>query len=259
MRLTIVRDGTVASVVPITSDEQTVPFSTPIGMGGFVRVEVRGQPAFGGSAAPLASRTDMEALSNPLFLTLGAPPAGTTPDRTQPPAKAGPRRVRAAPVRPAGAGPRTADPITSKAGPASTSPSPGNRLAATGPTELLPVLALATAATGAAAHRLSHSELRFRAAVGDTLTGALLAVDGEVTAVESGAFTLSRWRSGCCSTDHPVDVRVHAAEHGLRLGDWCQVKGTWVVGTGHDGAAPELTAQRWQRIDAHPDRREGTT
>jgi hypothetical protein len=89
MRLTVIRDGAVALVVPITSDEQTVPFTTPIGAGGFVRVEVRGEPFFGGPGAPLSSRTDMEAFSNPVFLVQGPPPPARS--RT-------PRRRRSRPV-----------------------------------------------------------------------------------------------------------------------------------------------------------------
>jgi len=98
MRLTVIRDGAVAAVVPITADEQTVRYEAPIRAGGFVRVEVRGEPFFGGPEAPLASRTDLEAFSNPVFLRLGPPPVGTQADLTAPPAQLGPRR-RA--VRPA--------------------------------------------------------------------------------------------------------------------------------------------------------------
>ncbi|MDQ3503166.1 MAG: hypothetical protein M3486_06090, partial [Actinomycetota bacterium] len=97
MRLTVIRDGAVAAVVAITADEQTVRYETPIGAGGFVRVEVRGEPFFGGPEAPLASRTDMEAFSNPVFLRLG-PRLGTQADLAQaragrPAAAGGPARL----------------------------------------------------------------------------------------------------------------------------------------------------------------------
>ncbi len=94
MRLTVIRDGAIALLVPITADEQTVSYSTTIGAGGFVRVEVRDRPVAGAPGAPLASRTDMEALSNPVFLRPGPPPRGTRPDPTQPPQQAGPRRAQ---------------------------------------------------------------------------------------------------------------------------------------------------------------------
>lgn len=92
MRLSVIRDGIVAAVIPVTADAQTLTYSTPIGAGGFVRVEVRGEPFFGGPVAPLASRTDMEAMTNPILLRPGPPPASTQRDLTQPPAQAGPRR-----------------------------------------------------------------------------------------------------------------------------------------------------------------------
>lgn len=140
MRLTVIRDGAAAAVVPITSDEQTVPFSTPIGSGGFVRVEVRGEPFFGGQAAPLSSRTDMEAFTNPVFLERGAPPAGTRPDATQPPPEAGPRRVGGRPAQAPRGGPASASAPSEAA--ASTLP-------ATGGSALLPTVAVATAAGAA--------------------------------------------------------------------------------------------------------------
>ena len=74
MRLTVIPEGTVAAVVAITADEQTVSYETPIGAG------------------------NLEAFSNPVFLRLGPPPVGTQADLTAPPAQVGPRR-RA--VRPA--------------------------------------------------------------------------------------------------------------------------------------------------------------
>jgi hypothetical protein len=114
MRLTVIRDGAVATVVSITSDEQTVSYSTPVGSGGFVRVEVRGEPFFGGPGAPISSRTDMEAFSNPVFLELGPPPAGTQPDQTQPPAQAGPRRGGGRPAQEPMGGPA---PATGPSGP----------------------------------------------------------------------------------------------------------------------------------------------
>lgn len=202
MRLSVIRDGVVATVVPITSDEQTVPFSTPIGSGGFVRVEVRGEAVFDGRA----SRTDMEAFSNPVFLETGPPPAGTRPDPTRPPEQAGPRR--------GGAGPAPAGVVA-------------------------PVLAAASTALG----RISHSELRLRAATGDSLRGAPVMVTGEVTAAGEDAFTLTGWVPGCCSALDPLDVEVRLPGHVARVGSRWEVEGHWVEGTGRGlDTAPVIDA-----------------
>jgi hypothetical protein len=223
MRLMIIRDGAVATVVPITADEQTVVFSTPIGFGGFVRVEVRGEPFFGGQAAPLASRTDMEAFSNPVFLELGPPPPGMLPDPTQPPAQAGPRR--------GGVGPAT-----------------------DGAARAASVLGVAA---GAVASRLSHSELRLRAATGDSLHGVQVLVTGEVTAAGPDGFTLTRWVSGCCSAQDALDVGVRLPGHSARVGTWWEVEGRWVDGTGNGlGVTPEIGADAARLLSEPPPRRE---
>ncbi len=78
MRLVLLRDGTPVLTRPITSDEQTVTLAQPVGAGGYVRAELRGEP-FTDPDNPAASRLDMEALTNPIFLTQGPPPAGDGP------------------------------------------------------------------------------------------------------------------------------------------------------------------------------------
>ncbi len=65
MRLVVLRDGVPASTTAIESEEQVVAFSSPVGVGGFVRVEVRSAPTFLPDT-PLASTLDMEALTNPI-------------------------------------------------------------------------------------------------------------------------------------------------------------------------------------------------
>ncbi len=222
MRLTVIRDGAVATVVPITSDEQTVPFSTPVGSGGFVRVEVRGEPFFGGQAAPLASRTDMEAFSNPVFLEPGPPPVGTQPDPTQPPAQAGPRRGGGLGLPTVGA-----------------------------------VGAVATVGAAAAVLRLSHSELRLRAATGDTLQGLDVLVTGEVTAVDEDSFRLTRWVPGCCSAEDALNVEVLLPGHAAQVGSWWEVEGRWVEGTGTGvGVPPAVVATVARTMANRPPRRE---
>jgi len=253
MRLTVIRDGAVVAVVPITSDSQTIPYSTPIDTGGFVRVEVRGQPFFGGPGAPLSSRTDMEAFTNPIFLAVGAVPPRTVPDATQPPAKVGPRR-----------GGRQTEPLGGPpAGPVSSDPGPltgladVRSLAATGGPALLPAVALAGLGAAAAAHRLSHSELRFRAGTGDSLSGLPVLVIGEVTAVDVDGFTLTRWVPGCCSAEQALDVEVSAAGHTAQIGSWWEVEGGWVEGTGTVlDAAPRLLATTLRPVPEPPPRRE---
>jgi hypothetical protein len=212
MRLSIIRDGAVAAVVPLTSDEQTVPFSTPIGAGGFVRVEVRGEPFFGGQGAPLASRTDMEAFSNPVFLEQGAPPAGPRPDRTQPPAKAGPRRGGGRPAREPSGGPVPAtEPSGATLAPDEGSSAPAadraRTLPATGGPALLPLAAAATVGAAAVLRRLSHSELRMRAATGDSLRGLVVQVVGEVTDLTADGFVLTRWAQAAARPRTPSTSR----------------------------------------------------
>lgn len=246
MRLTVIRDGAVAMVVPITSDEQTVSFSTPIGSGGFVRAEVRGEPFFGGPGAPLSSRTDMEAFTNPVFLEQGAPPPGAQPDTTAPPAQAGPRRGGTRPAAPP-AGPPAGRPAA---------PAPRS-LAATGGPALLPVVGVAAVGAAAAVLRLSHSELRLRAASGDTLCDRDVLVVGEVTAVRAEGFTLTRWVPGCCSSEDTVDVDVELPGHGAEAGTWWEVEGRWVHGTGTElGSTPVLTAHDARAVTDPPPRRE---
>ena len=78
MRLMLLRDGAQVLTQPITSDEQTVVLTKPVGTGGYVRAELRGEP-FTDPENPAAGRLDMEALTNPIFLVQGAEPAGNEP------------------------------------------------------------------------------------------------------------------------------------------------------------------------------------
>lgn len=74
MRLILLRDGAPVHAAQITKDEQVVTLDQRIGAGGYVRAELRGSPALYPNA-PQASRGDMEALTNPIFLVQG-PQAG---------------------------------------------------------------------------------------------------------------------------------------------------------------------------------------
>jgi len=251
MRLVVVRDGAPAAVVPITSDEQVVPYSTPVGAGGYVRAEVRSAPVFV-PGAPLSSRTDMEAFSNPVFLALGEPPAGTQPDQTRTPGQPGPRRTQSPqPAQPA--------PVTPPAGPAGRSlpATVGRSLPATGAAALLPAAAAAATAAALVVRRLSLSELRFRAATGDSLVGERVGLTGQVTAVRAGVVVLTRWVPGCCSAQDPVDVEVLVDEPAALPGSWWEVQGSWVPGTGTEhGSCPQVQAAVLRRVDQPPSRRD---
>ena len=83
MRLVLLRDGAQVLTQSITSDEQTVTLAQPVGTGGYVRAEPRGGP-FTDPDNPAASRLDMEAITNPIFLINGPEPAGNEPVEAPP-------------------------------------------------------------------------------------------------------------------------------------------------------------------------------
>lgn len=74
VRLVVIASGGQALVQPITAEEQTVGVTLPIGpAGGYVRAELRSHPV-ADPARPWASRLDMKALTNPIWLaTVGEP------------------------------------------------------------------------------------------------------------------------------------------------------------------------------------------
>lgn len=79
LRLLVYRNGVQFSETALTTDPQTVSSDQPIGAGGYVRAELRDAPAAEG---------DMRALTNPIFLALGAAPSPTpapTPSPTASP------------------------------------------------------------------------------------------------------------------------------------------------------------------------------
>lgn len=93
MRLAFVSQGATVMTVVLDSDDQTVQLQLPILVGGgYVRAEVRGQSRPNASN-PAASEGDMEAISNPVFLVVGDPPAGYVAQSAPVPALPGPRRV----------------------------------------------------------------------------------------------------------------------------------------------------------------------
>jgi hypothetical protein len=235
MRLLVVRDGATVSVTPLATDDETVTARVPVGSGGFVRAEVRGENELF-PETPLASRMDMEALTNPIWIEVGEPPPGTAPDLTQPPARVGPRRGG---VPGPSAGSPAAPPAAPPAGPPAAAPGPPpgpsvRALPATGGAAVLPLVGAAVLAAGAAAHRrsapapledgpvpLTHSEFLLRRESG--ALPELVVLTGRVTALDGDGVVLSRWVPGCCSSDAELTVRVTGRSGAV--GRWLQVTG----------------------------------
>jgi len=81
-RLTLIAQGAPVSVTVLAEDDQTIEVSLPVPSGGgYVRAEVR------------TSTGDMEALTNPVWLTAGDPPADYVAEDAAVPAEPGPRRT----------------------------------------------------------------------------------------------------------------------------------------------------------------------
>lgn len=203
-RLDLIRDGAVFSTTMLTDPDQTVSTTTPMGPGGYVRAELHSGTPQVDPTNPTAGRLDMEALTNPVWLQLGAVPVGTVRDGTQPPP-------------PDGTSAPTALPELGTPG-------------------LLPVAGLAVGAAAIAAVRrrrapgprtVTHTEFglwasdpRWRESV--TLTGQITVVDGE-------AALLTRWIPGCCGAEGALHVTVLGA-WGLEgaapeVGQWFAVTG----------------------------------
>lgn len=95
-RLLLVAQGLPVSVTPLDSDDQTVQATLPVPPGGgYVRAEVRGEPTVD-LGDVVASSGDMEALTNPIWLAVGDPPAGYVAEDAPVPEHAGPRRTAGA-------------------------------------------------------------------------------------------------------------------------------------------------------------------
>ncbi|GAA1236112.1 CehA/McbA family metallohydrolase [Oryzihumus leptocrescens] len=95
MRLILVANGSPVDVVPVASDDQAVEVTIPVPPGGgYVRAEVRGIPRRVPDN-PAANEGDMEALTNPIFLSDGPVPAEHRAERAPAPDQPGPRRQTA--------------------------------------------------------------------------------------------------------------------------------------------------------------------
>jgi len=85
LRVLLIRDGTVLSETAV-ADGDVVRAEVPIAAGGWVRAELRARPTTD-PGSPLVTRTDMEALTNALFLSTAPLPADLAPEHAPPPAR----------------------------------------------------------------------------------------------------------------------------------------------------------------------------
>ena len=242
----------VPQTFPIGSDDQAVTLTVPIGTaGGFVRAELHGQ-MYVPAGNPTSGYLDMEAMTNPIFLVHGTPPAGLAPVDAPPPSTA-PAAPPASPSSPARGASAPALPDTGSSAPAVV------------PAAAL-VVAAGTAATAARGRRPAQTmtlyEVTLRAHGGTSLEGRRLRLTGEVTAITSdGQRVLTRWLHSCGLTrEAPVSVHLESAE-GLAQGAWVEVEATWVPGTGAGGLTPVRMRVHGHRVldeppprheDAHP-------
>ena len=235
MRLVLLRDGTPVSTTMLTSADQTVRQQLPLAADGYLRAEVRSAPVID-PVNPLAGRLDMEALSNPVWLRLGAVPDGTLPDPTQPP-----------PAGPVPALPEAPDALLL--------PVAGAALGAA----VLAVRRRQGSSNGARA--MTHSEFRLRA--DDPAWCEQVVLSGQVTAHTTTSAVLTRWVPGCCSADAPlhvtlVDVAALGAGDDLAVGEWWEVTGSAVDPRVLSGATAERTAAiegtdtAEETVHAHP-------
>jgi len=91
-RLILIAEGVPVSVTQLSERDQTVEVTLPVPPGGgYVRAEVRGESTLVPDS-PQASSGDMEALTNPIWLAVGDPPADCVAEDAPVPAESGPRR-----------------------------------------------------------------------------------------------------------------------------------------------------------------------
>jgi hypothetical protein len=88
MRFAFVVDGVPTPPRLITTDDEVVTTSLPVGPGGYVRAELRGDVALLQDPSNVrSSRGDMECFTNPVFLEVGEPPAASGGHAPPPPAR----------------------------------------------------------------------------------------------------------------------------------------------------------------------------
>ncbi len=92
-RLILIAQGAPFSVTDLSEDDEVVEARVVVPPGGgYVRAEVRGKPDLQ-PTNPQASSGDMEALTNPIWLAAGDPPADYAAEDAPMPTQPGPRRT----------------------------------------------------------------------------------------------------------------------------------------------------------------------
>ncbi len=207
----VLREGVVVFETPITEAEQVVRMSTAIGPGGYVRVELRSLPEIN-PTNPLLSRPDMEALTNPIWLSTERRPRHERAEHAPPD-----------PVRPQAKGSLGGQ---------------GGAAATTGAGVAAAAVAMAASAPPAAAPMTVY-EFVFRAENDAELSGRRVVLAGHVTATSDAGFRLTRWVPDCCGQDRrPVHVDCTGPFATPPLDRSVRVEGLWVEGTGRPGAGP---------------------
>ena len=212
LRLLVLRDGVVVSETPVTEVEQVVRTSMAIGPGGYVRVELRSLPEIN-PTNPLLSRPDMEALTNPIWLSTERRPRHERAEHAPPD-----------PMRPQAEG--------SLGGQGGVATSMGAGLAAA-------AVAVRAASSPPAGAPMTVYEFVFRAENDADLSGRRVVLAGHVTATSDAGFRLTRWVPDCCGQDRrPVHVDCTGSFATPPLDRSVRVDGVWVEGTGGPGAGP---------------------
>ncbi len=213
LRALVLRDGVVVSETAITETEQVVRMSMAIGPGGYVRAELRSQPEINPDN-PLLSRPDMEALTNPIWLSTERRPNN--------------ERAEFAPPEPAYA--------------LAARPS-GHLPSSTTATVGMVAAAVGSVLSPPAPEAMTLYEFAFRAENDAGLAGRQVVLGGHVTDHRPGGFRLTRWVPDCCGQDRrPVHADCTGVANLPTVGDSVRVEGIWVDGTGRPGAGPPSLA-----------------
>jgi len=213
LRLILLGSGRQLSVTRITQPRQTVELTVPLGSLSYVRAELRSEPERGSET--FGTRADMEALTNPIFFSVGERSDGSPAQEFAPPRRRAPRRANrrrrfseAAVALVAGAAGRTpADPVT-------PTPAPGD-----------------------GEPDMSLFDFRTLAASDGPLRDRDVVVSGRVTRhLGAGLVELTEHAADCCGLKSvPLVIEVateHLAPADLAIGNLVRVVGRWEPTTG---------------------------
>jgi len=221
MRFHWVVGGVRQAPLDVVSDEQTFILDLPVGTGTFVRAEVRDE-AVPDTVSPLAGRLDMEAFTNPVFLTVGDPPGDPSP------------------VIPELPGPAAVVALAAAVGAA---------VVATRHRRGIPT-------PGGGPMTLTELQLRASAALG---LDAPVRLVGQVAAPCDGrSFRLVRWVPGCCPGED-AEVAVEARWCGspaVAEGDWVEVVAGWIAGSTFESGGVAVDVTSLAVLPVAPERRE---